>query len=127
MQAEPRRNRSDSFGAPPTLAAGHSLLGRSVRCRPSGDGRASRPVAHQLADMCRGSVVGSQPGCPVARCCPVVCENFLYVFKAARRAARAAASAARLRSRCRSRSGGQAPVGWRETKTFSRAAMTLSR
>jgi hypothetical protein len=58
---------------------------------------------------------------------PGACENFLYVFKAARRAARAATSAARLRSRCRS--GGQAPVGWRENQDLfsSRAAMTFSR
>src|SRR5215470_17114859 len=32
----------------------HPLIGRSVRCRPSCDRQASRPVAHQLADM-RGS------------------------------------------------------------------------
>ena len=37
-----------------------TTFGRSVRCRPSCDRQASRPVAHQLADMCRGSVVGSQ-------------------------------------------------------------------
>jgi hypothetical protein len=30
-----------------------------VRCRPSCDRQASRPVAHQLADDCRGSVGGS--------------------------------------------------------------------
>jgi hypothetical protein len=30
MQAEPRLNYSDSFGAPLTLAAGHSLIGMSV-------------------------------------------------------------------------------------------------
>ena len=37
----------------------HPHIGRSVRCRPSCDRQAPRPVAHQLADMCRGSVVGS--------------------------------------------------------------------
>ena len=37
-------------------------IGISVRCRPSCDRQASRPVAHQLADMRRGSVVGSQEG-----------------------------------------------------------------
>jgi len=35
----------------------------TVRCRPSCDRQASRPVAHHLADMCRGSVVRSHhPG-----------------------------------------------------------------
>jgi hypothetical protein len=43
------------------------------------------------------------------------CENFLYVFKAARRAARAAAAAASPALPLRR--AGQ-PVGWRETKTL---------
>jgi hypothetical protein len=34
-------------------------IGRSARCRPSCDRQASSPVAHQLADMRRGSAGGS--------------------------------------------------------------------
>jgi len=35
-------------------------IGRSVRRRPSRDRQASRPVAHQVAEMYRTSAVGSQ-------------------------------------------------------------------
>src|SRR6266851_1595102 len=43
-----------------TMSPGQrTTFGRSVRCRPSCDRQASRPVAHQLADMRRTSVVGS--------------------------------------------------------------------
>ena len=45
--------------------------------------------------------------------CP--CENFLYVFKAARRAARAATTAAYASAPARApATAGQTPVGWRE-------------
>jgi hypothetical protein len=51
---------------------------------------------------------------------PTLCENFLYVFKAALRAARAATSAAspQLPLTLPLRRG-QTPVGWREDQTLS--------
>src|SRR5215469_10422491 len=50
-----------------------------------------------------------------------VCENFLYVFKAARRAARAAATAA-CASAGAPAAAGRTPVGWREDLDDRRAA-----
>jgi hypothetical protein len=47
-----------------------TTFGRSVRCRPSCDRQASRPVARQLADMCRGSAGRSQLWC----CSPIGCS-----------------------------------------------------
>ena len=69
----------------------------------------------------------AQTGCPSAALW--ACENFLYVFKAARWAARAADSAHRLRSRWRSRYGGdERRSGWREsTKPLTAMSSAITR
>jgi hypothetical protein len=46
----------------PAVSSALTSAARSVRCRPVIWSAGSRPVAHQLTDGCRGSVVGPQRG-----------------------------------------------------------------
>ncbi len=56
---EQARRRGEVSGDRQAPLAPPVRTSATVRCHPSCDRQASRPVTHQLADMCRGSIVGS--------------------------------------------------------------------